>query len=290
MDKLPHKIVFAGCARDCAPHLPSVFANLRALSQRCTQSAFVFVENDSRDDTAHLLTRFCEGQALARLLRLDGIGAAIPARTVRLAMARNAIVSVLRHWPAVRDFDTLVMLDLDAVNERPWSLDVMCDALTSVHRGDDLVAVFANQLHSHYDLWALREPELCPGDVWEDAFDLAETDGLDDQAAFERAVQARAFCLPPDSPALSVESAFGGLGIYRLSAVRANPLPYCGEATKVAQHATPWRTLRWQRCEHVNFHAGLRLAGGRLVIRPDLINADGADMGFNPSAFRSLSF
>lgn len=290
MPGLPHKVVFAGCARDCAPHLPAVLANLEALSTHCAASAFVFVENDSTDTTADVLTRFCERHATSRLIRLDGIGAAIAARTVRLAMARNAIVAAVRQWEAVRDFDTLVMLDLDAINARPWPIDVVCDTIASVHRGDELVGVFANQLNSHYDLWALREPTLCPGDIWEDAFDLTVAENLDDQAAFERAVLPRRLCLPPDAPAMEVHSAFGGMGIYRLSAVRGNPLPYCGETTKVVGRAEPWRVMRWQRCEHVNFHAGLRLAGGKLVIRPDLINADGADTQLNPSAFRSLSF
>lgn len=290
MPGLPNKVVFAGCARDCAPHLPSVLANLRALAAQCAASAFVFVENDSTDATADVLSQFCTEHTLSRLMRLDGIGAAIPARTVRLAMARNAIVAALRQWDAVQHFDTLVMLDLDAVNARPWPIDVVRDAIASVHGGDGLVGVFANQLNSHYDLWALREPTLCPGDIWEDAFDLTVTKNLDDQAAFEHAVLPRTLCLPPDAPALAVHSAFGGLGIYRLSAVRSNPLPYCGETTKVVAGAAPWRVMRWQRCEHVNFHAGLRLAGGKLVIRPDLINADGADIQLNPSAFRSLSF
>jgi len=253
-------------------------------------SAFVFIENDSRDHTVQLLEKFCAKHPLSRLIRLDGIGAAIPARTVRLAMARNTIVSALRQWHDIRDFDTLVMLDLDAINTRPWPMHVVCDAVASVHGEDDLVGVFANQLHSHYDLWALREPTLCPGDIWEDAFDLTQIEQLDDQAAFERAVLPRVLCLPPDGPALPVHSAFGGLGIYRLDAVRNNPLPYCGETAKIVSQVNPWRVMRWQRCEHVNFHAGLRLAGGRLVIRPDLINADGGNISLTPSAFRTLSF
>lgn len=257
---------------------------------RLADAAFVFVENDSTDGTARALTQFCARHTKSRLLSLDGIGAAISARTVRLAMARNAIVATTRQWKAVQDFDTLMMLDLDAVNARPWPVDVVCDAIASVHRGDELVGVFANQLNSHYDLWALREPTLCPGDIWEDTFDLTMAEDLDDQAAFERAVVPRMLCLPPDAPALEVQSAFGGLGIYRLSALRSNPLPYCGETVKVISRNEPWRVMRWQRCEHVNFHAGLRLAGGRLVIRPDLINADGTDIKLNPSAFRSLSF
>jgi NAD(P)-dependent dehydrogenase (short-subunit alcohol dehydrogenase family) len=54
------------------------------------------------------------------------------------------------------------------------------------------------------------------------------------------------------------------------------------------------RTLLWQECEHVSFHAAIRARGGRLFIAPWMINArfvslnPGSDTMISPSLFRSM--
>jgi hypothetical protein len=287
----PHRVVFAGCARDALPHLPAVWANIEATGRLFADQAAVFIENDSTDGTGDWLSQATQDMAHARLIRLDGLGARAPARTVRLAMARNAVLSVLRQWADIQGFDTLVLLDLDDVNTRPWSPEAIARAVHSLHAQPDTVGLFANQLGQYYDLWALREPQRCPGDVWEAAFDAAMQEGLSDDAALAREVLARRFVIGPDAAPVPVASAFGGLGIYKLDAVRRAPLPYCGETTKVWGRAAPWRVNRWQVCEHVNFHLGLGMSGGRLFIQPDLINADYSDLAPPPAdTFRRMVF
>lgn len=286
---LPNRIVFAGCARNVATNLEAVFANILALSERCADAALVCVCNDCDDDTPQELQRLAGGLNKARLLCVDGLAHTTPARTVRLAAARNALVSCIRHWSEVADFDTLIMLDMDEVNASPWPLAAMEQALASLHDQPDTVGIFANQLHNHYDLWALREPTLCPGDIWEEAFDRAVVGGLSDTEVFEATVGRRRFCLPPEAAPLEVDSAFGGLGLYKLWAVLANAAPYAGETFKVWGERGD-KLSRWQRCEHVSFHLGLRAQGGRLFIWPSLINGDGNRHQPDPAAFRTLAY
>ena len=80
------------------------------------------------------------------------------------------------------------------------------------------------------------------------------------------------------------------LGIYRMQAVLANPAAYSGEAVKVWGSMDQPQVARWQRCEHVSFHLGLRQQGGRLLVLPDLINADASGAAYPADGFRGLSF
>ena len=89
---------------------------------------------------------------------------------------------------------------------------------------------------------------------------------------------------------MEVHSAFGGLGIYRMAAVIANPNPYLGEKVKAAEQDGQFHFVRWQTCEHVHFHQGLRSQGGHLFVLPWLINLETGVLDFPPSAWRSMVF
>lgn len=284
------KIVFAGCARDCAPFLPAVLDNVRALSARMSGASFLFIENDSIDDTASQLAEFCRQQADAQLLLLGDVAKRIPQRTVRLAMARNTIISYLRRWPAAADSTLLLMLDMDGINARPWNIPVMMDAIGWMLAKQEVAGVFPNQLGHYYDMWALRHAQWCPQDAWEEVFDHTISNNVSDEAAFAATFQQRRFVLAPQEGPIEVASAFGGFGLYRLDAALRNPFPYCGEAVKTWGPANKPQIARWQRCEHVNFHLGLRAQGGQLFILPSLLNADTSGLDIPPDAFRSMLF
>ncbi len=247
-------IAFAGCARDCAPFLPGVLANLEQLAQAAARSAFVFAENGSRDSTRADLQRWLGERADAHLLHPDGADSRSPERTVRIAAARNACLAAIESGPR-RDFAFLVMLDFDEVNQAPIALDGLRAALDFLEESPDRAAVFACSAPRYYDVWALRHPDWCPGDVWQEV--TSSGDGSY-AARVERFVHARQREIAAEAPPIPVLSAFGGLGIYRLAATRG--LRYCGldDAGRAC-------------CEHVAFNAAVARAGA-LHIFPALRN------------------
>jgi hypothetical protein len=284
------RLVVAGCARDCAPHLGKVFANLRTLTSHFESSAMVWAHNDSQDDTRAALEGFCRQQAHAQLLHLDGLQVQAPQRTVRLAIARNALLATLRQWPQVQDHHWLVMVDMDDVNAQPWPMEPMLAAMQRMQERPDVVGIFPNQLGLYYDMWALREAQRCPGDVWAETFQIAMQSKCSDEAAFEQGMKRRLFELPTDAAPMAVDSAFGGFGIYRLSAVLNNLAPYCGETVQAWGPSHAPQLARWQTCEHVSFHLGLRQQGGRLFVMPGMVNTDTTGLSFPAQAFRSMLF
>ena len=90
---------------------------------------------------------------------------------------------------------------------------------------------------------------------------------------------------------LEVDSAFGGFGIYKLSYALNSKNPYLGSQVKVlTDENSQVNIFRWEVCEHVQFNIGIRNIGGRLFIKPDLINSTNSGMEFPPSAFRNFIF
>jgi hypothetical protein len=295
MNWLQHKkVVFAGCARDSAQHLPAVFANIEGIAALFGKSAFIFVENGSLDSTRGDLEAWCRSWPNSGVISPDDRAAGSNLRSLRIAGARNAYLAHIRSLFA--DFDYLVVMDMDDANTLPLALDGFARAVAFLEADGQRAGVFANALGIYYDMWALRHPALCPGDVWEEVCDFALNHGVDDRAAFAATLGRRIFSLKQNAAPLEVDSAFGGLGLYRLRAVLENPQAFIGLRRKQLSPALAARlgfadasgAVGWQTCEHVPFHAGLRQAGGRLFVLPWLINRRADREGFEPSGWRSL--
>jgi hypothetical protein len=278
--------VFAGCVRDCERHLPGVLANLEALSGLFARSAFVLVENDSKDRTRSVLQHWGRGREGIYLATLEGLDAQLPPRTVRLAAARNHYLDVIRR-SELRTFDYLFVMDLDNVCEDPIDVAAVARAMAFLEEDASRAGVFANQHGPYYDLWALRHPDLCPGDIWFDILHYAERHGVSDDEAYEQVFRPRVFSLPATAAPVKVESCFGGLGIYKMQAMLG--AVYCGEATaSIRQRFGPPRSITIQACEHVEFNRRIGANGRRLFILPYLINGTTRTMDYPPSDCRTI--
>src|SRR5215469_6714691 len=186
---------FVGCAKDCAKHLQGVCENVERLAGLFDKSAFVFIENDSTDNTKEVLRTWVDKHPTAQLISRDGLQASCPVRTMRLAELRNTYLRHMRHQ--MRGFDYLIVLDCDEVNENPINSASFERALEFLAQNSRRAGVFANQLGTYYDMWALRHPRLCPGDVWEEILDYVTRFGGSDAAAYRQTLKKRAFSLDP---------------------------------------------------------------------------------------------
>lgn len=132
-------------------------------------------------------------------------------------------------------------------------------AATEATKGWD--ALFGNSLPRYYDVWALRSTAL----------------GIDYDCLHNKTeARKRGVCfdydlrLDPAAPVLEVDSAFNGVGIYRVASLhRARDA-----AGALCRYGG---TKLHSGCEHVGFHMCLRGAGLRLGIAPDLVTGCGAE-------------
>lgn len=280
--------VFVGLARDCARDLPAALRNLESMAACFARAAFVFAENDSVDGTAQLLQDFAARRKEARILTFAGLDKRLPQRTRRLAFLRNQCLSAIRADLPMKASDTMIVADLDDAMSAPLDPAAFREALAFLAAEPDRAGVFANCRGPYYDLWALRHDILCPGDVWEEAFDYALAHGADDASAYAATVARRLLTIAPTDPPLAVASAFGGLGIYKLRAVQ--DAAYKGFKPKAIIENGRRRAIKWQVCEHVAFNEAIGARGGRLFILPFLINRRTDGIDFVKSFYRQLAF
>ena len=251
------RVVFAGLARNCAHALPSILNALEQLGSMVDDWGYVFLENNSVDRTFGLLQRFDRTHRRGFVRSLGDLEQDVPLRTQRLAMLRNRCITEIFADPHLATFDFLIVLDMDGVNE-------VIDRHRLVHLMDCRVprwtGVFANQQNHYYDIWALRHRTWCPQDCWKQV--RLRPSSMSRQEAITEFVDRRKIRLDPHSGFVPVESAFGGLGLYRLQALR--DCRYVGVDDEGQEI-----------CEHVSFHAAMGQKGGRLYIDTGLLNGRG---------------
>lgn len=285
----PRSAVVVGCARNTAAHLPRVLKNIEALAACFRDVAFIFIENSSNDGTLGVLDRWAQGRSRCWIHELSGLELLIRQRTVRLAACRNLYLHRLRNDPALRGFEVLVIVDLDEVNaQQIMDRRAIEGALDFLFGEPQRGAVFANQ-PIYRDFWALRHATHFPIDFWESVFDAVTDQGLSDEAAFRQISDRYPLDFISGTAPTPVDSAFGGLGFYKVDHVLRNRHPYCGYKDKYLTKDGKVTFLRMQQCEHVPFHYGMKASGSELFIVPDLIN-DRSIYGSDPRYFRNLTF
>jgi len=284
------RVIFAGIARDCEKFLPEVLKTINQISELFKDSGYVFLENDSSDATKKILNEWGRSKKNFTFLNMDGLGQ-LPIRTLRLEYLRNACIQFIKSEISINGFDYLIILDMDDVNSSGLDVSKISESIEFLEQEKERAGVFANQLGTYYDMWALRHQKLCPLDVWEEIFDYVQLFKVSDEVAYQNTFQKRIFSLGLQDDYLEVDSAFGGLGIYKLSYVLNNPNPYLGSKVKVVKNEADIPMIfKFQSCEHVHFHLGIRGCGGKLFIKPNLVNGKNDGLQFPPSAYRGMTF
>lgn len=279
------KCVVVGCVKNSSVFLPSVFKNLEAIANLFSEVSFIFIENDSSDATKSLLSAWGQSQKNFKIFSLDGLDEYEKNRTLRLEIARNAYISAIQQDESLHFFEYMLVMDMDDRGAYPLSKDSLTSALKFLNEKPEHAAVFANQPLKYYDLWALRHPQLCPFDFWHEVLSKA-LHVSSDQEAFDQVYNKVLKCIPVDMEPIQVESAFGGLGIYKMRFVLNNKSRYIGHEYKYFVGES-MAFSKLQTCEHVSFHQGISAQGGQMFILPYLVNSD-QDTGFNASAFRTI--
>jgi hypothetical protein len=250
------RAVFAGCARNCEPYLNGSLGNLSVFANYYTEAQFVFVENDSHDATKAILKDWLAGPRKGLLIELDGLAKRETLRVARITAARNAYLKAIRET-GLGEFDHLVIADLDGVNSAPVNFAGFVAAAEFLEAAPNAAGVFANASPVYYDIWALRHPTWCPGDCLEAVRKRSWFEKR--SSAFKRNVIDRQIPIPPGDQPIPVESAFGGLAIYKMPFARGGTYLCKGPKGE-------------EVCEHVPFNLKIRQAGGELYIVPSFQN------------------
>lgn len=249
-------LTILGLVRNSASQLARALATIDAIRRRLKHSHCIIATNDNVDDTDAVLADYAGTGVGCTILTLDGLVDTHPQRVERLAMARNITLACM--WQKAPLPFTLV-LDLDGPNAG-LSIDQLFTTLDGAE-GQSWDALFANQVPAYYDIYALRHPVWCPEDAWREVRRLRlSVIGLRSKKALvTRLIHDRQFTIPPTQPRIPVISAFGGLGLYRTSALAGAWYGARDAAGEIV-------------CEHVTLHEAMARRGRRLFVDPALVN------------------
>ena len=264
-------MAICGTARNAALGLRESLAAIDEIRSAAESSCVVIVTNDNDDETERLLAEWSKDKPASLVIVCDGIARALPDRIDRLAAVRNMYLQALCEQAV--NYDVLAVLDLDGPNAQ-LSAAAVANTLVSAPR--DWAAMFANQPIAYYDLYALRHSNWVDADVWSEVQKACDwmrvpyvrwanraTRGRIYSALYRRSVRKyvyeRQYCIEPQHPPIEVESAFGGLGLYRF------------DAALVARYESRLPSGE-VICEHVPFNRSISSRGGRLYISPSMLN------------------
>ena len=252
-DKKPNdsSIIVVGTLRNAEKYLEGNFKRLERSLEEFKKVTYYFVESDSNDRTVAILDSIQSQTPNFSFLSLGNLSSTIRLRTERIAFCRNEYVNKIEKDEY--DSDYVLVVDLDAID-----FILTKAAVESCWERNDWDVVSANQESRYFDIWALRHPVWCPRD-WKIEYQEYVTEGMKPSKALKKSLYSKMINIDPMSPWIQVESAFGGLAIYKTSFFVGNR--YIGISS-----------LGVEVCEHVSFHSFTKISKSRFFINPKLIN------------------
>ena len=242
--------------------------DMRKIDSVFTKLALVdyfLVESDSNDNTLEILAKFQSEHDRFSYTSMGSLRDEIPNRIERIRYCRNVYVEYIRNNLFDSGWDYIVVADLDGMNSRISTKGIQ-DSLTKMKNWDGL---FANQLFGYYDIYALR----CKNWVEENLIETIRKlnlPQLDNQFRLIQYVRGQRIrqnilylkmrVIPRNAAVIEVQSAFGGLGIYKPAIFTQFDYSREGE------------TL-FDECEHITLHNKCIAYGWTLGINPRMINS-----------------
>jgi len=267
---MPYKprILLVGLTRNSSAYIRDEFLFYISLFQSEELSGVFMIESDSTDSTVQELQNLkTDFLGLFDFQSFGDLESSIPDRINRLRFCRNAYVNIIRTMAENDAINLVIVADMDRINK-----SISRKALNLVFEENTIQwdACFPNQSLLYYDLLALRANNWLSVDFSE----LTERSVrifvnmhnykskilryLKKEYVRQKIFRKKMIHIPKSADWISVKSAFGGFGIYKVEMFLDHDYGELRSGTK--------------ECEHVTFHREASLSGKNLYISPHLIN------------------
>jgi len=208
-------------------------------------SSIHILQSDSTDGTLVKLYQWSRAQIYSRFY----IDRSIQLRHNRIAHCRNELLNRARQLTS----DYIFFVDFDG-----FTSNISSFISNFRYHTDDWSVMTASASSSYYDIWALRtlSDEILNFDIWRKVRDLQNIQPkYCPESVVDQIVTLNQKAIPSHYGLIEVRSAFGGAGIYKMSATIG-----CNY------------TLNYEGCEHVPFHLCLREKNqARIFINPEFL-------------------
>jgi hypothetical protein len=248
------RLLVVGVLRNCAEKVNGDVLRLQSAMANAKQLHWLLIESDSTDSTPSELAKLQNDLDNFKYISLGHLITELPLRTQRISRCRNEYIKEIRQSNAYKNIDYVIVADFDGINTY-----LTQRSIESCWERDNWDMCSANQRGPYYVVWALRHKYWSPNDCWAQ-YNFFRTYKTNTEDNLSSSVYSRMIELPANSNWIEVDSAFGGLAVYKRSLF--NLAEYAGLTDDGNEI-----------CEHVHFHAKLKQAGAKLFINPQLINA-----------------
>ena len=245
-------IIIVGVLRNCASTLESDMKILDIAFSSFNKS-YYFVESDSTDSTIKLLDQMKRNKLNFDYTSLGALSVTFPNRISRISYCRNKYLDEIRFRENINSIDYIVVVDMDGINSK-----LSKSGVDTCFKIENWSVCAANQRGPYYDIFALR------------AVGWNEKNLADNYRRYQKLYRnhAMAFYLsvikkmlkPRGDGPIEVDSAFGGIAIYKASTLLKISYPHHDNESEI-------------ECEHVLLHSEIRRMGERIIINPLFINA-----------------
>ncbi len=232
---------------------------MKAFESFKKQNIFI-IESDSTDKTIEELEKISSQKDNISFESYGQLALKIPNKIERLCFLRNELLNYLKQ---IKPTEYVVFVDLDNINNK-----ITKKSVESCFQKNNWSGCFANQEVGYYDIFALRANNWnsvdCFAEIYKDninSFSYIQEDFQMDYL-FEKHVLKKMRKIKKDSEWIEVNSAFGGIGIYKYEDIKNN-----------FYDLTPSKSEYEYECEHVNFNNRIIENGGKLFINPGFINS-----------------
>jgi hypothetical protein len=256
-------VIVVGIVRNIENTFPKDFDRINKAFSNFEKVNWYLVESGSSDNTLRMLELTSQRNDNFAYGNLEY--EVTQSRTQNMALARNFYLQYLRKGSLLYSNSYVAIADFNNLNNK-----INEEAVLTCFERSDWDVVTANQSGRYYDAWALRHPLWSPNDCW-NQHDFFRRYSKFPESAITYAMRSRMLRIPKNAEWIEVQSAFGGLAIYKTSILRTDA-KYVG-ITKEGNAI----------CEHVPFHEDLRANGARIFVNPAFINSHSTDHSRNLS-------
>lgn len=255
------KCLVVGVVRNISATIQDDIIRLTNALERFEEIHWLLIESNSTDDSIKTLGDL---KKKIEYFEFQSIESNNETRTSHLARARNQYLNDLQKYRD-RGIKYVVVADFNNLNNKLTAKSVNSCWESKI----EWDACCANSEKRYYDIWALRHPNWSPNDCWKDLEFYKKYIKFSELALY-RSVNSRMIKIPTDSDWIQVQSAFGGLAIYKIEIMQRSK--YKG-INKFGESI----------CEHVAFNEKLNEEGFKIYINPKMIN-----MSYTDHSIRSL--
>jgi hypothetical protein len=262
-------ILIVGVVKNISATLEIDINRLDYVFKQFSKINYFLVESNSTDNSGISLKAMKESRANFDFTELRETGNFAESRTEALAIARNSYLEYLNNLPNPHKPDFVAVVDFNNLNK-----ELSRESVDSCWEKSDWDVCTANQAGHYYDIWALRHEFWSPNDCW-NQFQFLLSLGVRKDKAYALSINGRMLKISSNLEWIEVDSAFGGIAIYKAETLR--DARYVGSTESGGMI-----------CEHVTLHSMLRENGFKIFINPRFINFTYTDHSRNTSIWRRL--